>query len=223
MNHKFLFLFTIVIISISCRNESAELEKFESALGFEKSKVLTEITEAFENDNLARKYPSNSLSSQYLLFMKDLEKMKFPEKDSVMSDDNYKKFKESGLIYEKYWFPDSVWILKNGVGKRWTLENENGEVQSWDSEIYGIDTSDPLSHDSIIKAELRIAEFNSNGNFKKAIYAVKGSSRFLETYYELMDNFGFTSNSLWHTTITENKLDITGPVERRVLVMQLVY
>ena len=212
-----------MIISLSCRNKSAELAKFESVLGIEKSKVLTEITEAFENEYLAKKYPSNSLSKQYLLFMKDLEKMKFPEKDSVMSDHNYKKFQKSGLIYEKYLFPDSVWILKNGVGKKWTLKDKNGKVQSWESEIYGIDTKDPLSHDSIIRAELKIADFNSNGNFKKAIHSVKNSSRFLSIYYELIDTFGFTSNSLWHATITENNLDITGPVERRVLVMQLVY
>lgn len=217
-----IFYFSFIALS-SCQSSQSDLKKFESVLGYEKSQVLTKMTEAFENDYLANKYPSHSLSEQYHLFMKDLEKLNNPEKDAIISDENDRRFRQSGLIYEKYWFPDSVWILKNGVGKRWTLEGENGKRKSWESEIYGIDTSDPISHDSIVKAEFKIADFNSYGNYKKAINAVKQDSPFLEIYYELLDRVGFTSNSLWHTIISENELDITGPVERRVLVMQLVY
>ncbi len=208
----------------SCQQKADNnLEIFENTLGSKKSKVLSELTEDFEKNYLAEKYPSIPLSEQYMKFMEELEKLNIPDRDEIISQENDEKYKESGLIYEKYWYPDSVWIEGQVIKKVWSYTDDNGKVHVKESEQYGRKSIDSLSHDSIIKAELKMPDFNFYGDFKKAIKEVKDDSPFLKVYYELIDNVGFTSNSLWAGMIKENNLDITGPVERRVLVLELVY
>lgn len=77
-------LFIITIIS-SCKNKAADLVKFESILGYEKSKVLTELTEDFENGYLAKKHPNHDLPDRYLRFMEGMANSNWPEKNEVIS------------------------------------------------------------------------------------------------------------------------------------------
>ncbi len=67
------------------------MDKFERILGPEKSKVLTELTEDFENEFLAKKYPDTDLSESYMKFMEEMAKHHFPKREEVIS----KKTKKS--------------------------------------------------------------------------------------------------------------------------------
>jgi len=222
MNHKFLFLSCLIIISISCRNESADLEKFESALGLEKSKVLTELTESFETDYLERKYPNVSLRQKYMNFMEEMAKRNFPKREEVIFDHSDKKYRTSGLMDAKYLFPDSVWIEETGIITKWTYSKENGETESFEN-IRPIKSKNQIVLDSILSEEKKIVQFNHSGSFAKALETVKDESEFINLYYELVSAAGLIGADILFTEVRDRKIDITGPVERRVIVMHLVY
>ena len=222
MNHRLLVLSCLTIISISCRNKSADLEIFESALGLEKSRVLTELTKSFETDYLEKKFPNVSLEQKYLNFLEELAQRKFPKREEVIFDDNDKKYKSSGLMEAKYLFPDSVWIEKNGIQTKWTVLNENGEPVSFEN-FRPVKSKNQIFLDSILAERKKTVKFNHNGSFAKALEAVKDQSDFIKLYYAYVSAAGFIGADILFTEIRDHNIDISGPVERRVIVLHFVY
>ena len=222
MNYRFLILHFSFYILLSCQNKSADLEKFESILGTEKSEVLTELTDDFENEYLAKKYPDSDLSKSYLKFMEEMAKHNFPKREEIISEENEKKYRESGLFDEKYSFPDSVWIENQGVVINWVYEGSNGKIQS-DRAFRPLNSKNLAHKDSILKIEKNQFRFNRYGNYRKALEAVKEESQFIDLYYTYVTKVGLVGSSVLFPEIRDNKLDISGPVERRVLVLDMIY
>lgn len=219
---NFILFLLLVFTIIACKSKSADLEKFESILGPEKSKVLAELTEDFEKDFLAKKYLDTDLTESYHKFLEDMAKGNWPEKDEVISEKNDTKYKESGLMDEKYLFPDSVWIEEHGIATQWTRKEEKGIEENYES-FRHVNSKDPVVIDSILEVQKNIVQYNPYSNFTKALGAVKNQSPFISLYHTYVTNAGMVSSSVLFSGIKDNKLDISGPVERRVLVLHLVY
>jgi hypothetical protein len=198
------------------------LEKFESALGLEKSKVLTELTKSFETDYLEKKYPNVNLEQKYLNFLEELAQRNFPEREEVIFEDNDKKYRSSGLMEAKYLFPDSVWIEKDGIQTKWTELNENGEPVSFE-DFWPVKSNNQIVLDSILSERKKIVRFNHNGSFKNALEAVKDESDFIQLYYAYVSAAGLIGADILFNEIRDHNIDISGPVERRVIVLHFVY
>ena len=119
-------------------------------------------------------------------------------------------------------FPDSVWIEDNGIITKWTYSKENGETESFEN-IRPVKSKNQIVLDSILAEEKKIVQFNHNGSFAKALDAVKDESDFINLYYELVSAAGLIGADILFTEVRDRKINITGPVERRVIVMHLVY
>ena len=222
MDYRLPLLYFLLFILLSCQSKSADLEKFESILGPEKSEVLTELTEDFESEYLLKKYPNTDLSESYLKFMEDMAKGNLPKRDDVISAKNEKLYKESGLINEKYLYPDSVWIQEDGIRTRWAYKNEMGLTESYEN-FRPVNSKDLAVRDSILELEKSIVNFNTYGNYIKALEAIKDESPFIDLYHTYVTNVGMVGSSILYPQIRDNKLDVSGPVERRVLVLHLIY
>ena len=222
MNHQFFILSILLFVLISCKSKSADLEKFERILGSEKSKVLTELTDDFENEFLAKKYPNTELSESYLNFMEEIANGNWPKKEEVISEKNDKKYKESGLMDEKYLFPDSVWIEEYGIATKWTRKNAKGKKESHES-FRPVNSTDPAVLDSILELEKNIVDYNIDSDFTKALEAVKDQSPFINLYHTYITNAGMVGSKVLYSGIKDNNLDISGQLERQVIVLHFVY
>ncbi len=123
---------------------------------------------------------------------------------------------------EKYMFPDSVWIEENGIVTKWTYRDETGKIRSNES-FRPINLKETAVRDSIVAVEKSIVKFNSHGNYAKALEAVKNQSPFIDLYYTYSMQLGLVGSSILFPQVRDNNLDINGPVERRVLVLEMVY
>lgn len=222
MKYKYLGVSLLFLIVLSCKSKKADLEKFESILGPQKSKVLTELTEEFEKKYLAKKYPHSTLPESYLKFLEEMAKRNFPKREEIISKENEKKYRESGLMDEKYLFPDSVWIEEHRITSRWTYKNEMGGIESYES-FRPVTSKDKAVVDSLLELEKSVVDFNSYGSYIKALEKVRDESPFIDLYYTYVTKVGLVGSSLLFPEIRDNNIDISGPVERRVIVLHCVY
>lgn len=224
MNWKYILLsiFSLTLSQFPCNGQTADLEKFESVLGPEKSKVLTQLVEDFENRFLPTYYPNSNLTEGYLAFMEQMAKRNFPKREELILKENEKKYRDSRLINEKYLFIDSVWLDKKGIKSVWTFTDSSGENHTEES-FRPLNKDEYQVKDSILEIEKKIFRFNSYSDYTKALEAVKDESPFIATYFTLVTQFGLVGSSVLFPIIKEDNLDINGPVERRVLVLDMIY
>lgn len=219
---QLLAFFTILLLIPFSKRPSADLEKFEEILGPEKSEILTKLTEDFENNFLAKRYPDMDLSDSYWNFMIDITQQNFPEKKELISEENEKMFISSGLFKEIYLSPDSVWIRDKEVITQWTYIDDGGKIKSYKTSNY-VSPKDSVKIDSIIELEKKLVKFNFQGNYFKAIKVAKSKSPFIDLYYNYAEAIGsIVPVHLILQGIKDYNLDYTGPVERRVLVLTLI-
>lgn len=124
---------------------------------------------------------------------------------------------------EKYLVPDSVWIKEYGITTKWTDEDETGKTISYESFRPVNSTYTAADIDSILESEKNIVKFNLHNNYTKAIEAVKDESPFLNLYYYYLKNSSMIGNSFLFEEIKKKNMNINGQVERRVIVLHLIY
>ena len=222
MKNQFVVISILMLLLTSCKSTSADLDKFEKILGPEKSETLTKLTQDFENKFLAKKYPNTDLSESYWNFMVEITQQNFPNKKELVSEENEKKYISSGLINEKYHYPDSVWVKEGEIISRWTYKDESGKIKSYEDSRF-INSKDSVKIDSLFALEKNQVKFNYYGNYFKALEAAKNESPFINLYYTYTAASGYAPVSSLLQGIKDYNMEITGSVERRVLVLALVY
>ncbi|WP_405415489.1 hypothetical protein [Maribacter sp. Asnod1-A12] len=222
MKNQFAIISILLLLLTSCKSTAVDLEKFEKILGPEKSETLTKLTEDFENNFLAKNYPNTDLSESYWNFIVEITQQSFPNKSELVSKENEKNYISSGLINEKYQYPDSVWVKEREIVSRWTYKDERGKIKSYEDSRF-INSKDSVKIDSLFALAKNQIKFNYYGNYFKALEVVKSESSFINLYYTYTAASGYTPVSSLLQGINDYNMEITGTVERRVLVLALVY
>ena len=184
----------------------------------------------FEKDILIKNYSTLSIEKAYKKFLIDVRndkngKMTFwydiPSKSRNLFD-------KSNLKLERYEYPDSVWIGKDGIESRYLFQNNDGKIhRNNDGKIhYGFSLkSAPQSTniDSIIQIEYNTPRLKRSGKYLKAIRTLKKKNSFLETFYDIKDNFGYIDPSTMAEVILKSNPDFSNPITKGLIVMEFGY
>lgn len=232
MKTTFQIYFLLSLILSSCANGQTkkQVSEFENILGKENYKVLKILTADFEKDILIKNYSTLSIEKAYKKFLIDVRndkngKMTFwydiPSKSRNLFD-------KSNLKLERYEYPDSVWIGKDGIESRYLFQNNDGKIhRNNDGKIhYGFSLkSAPHSTniDSIIQIEYNTPRLKRSGKYLKAIRTLKKKNSFLETFYDIKDNFGYIDPSTMAEVILKSNPDFSNPITKGLIVMEFGY
>jgi hypothetical protein len=235
MKYNFLiFYISILLFNCSNSNKDEDLVLFESFLGEENTALIDTLLIDFQT-SIFKYYSNNSKEEAYKKFLIDIKNNSINEKEwnLIVSEENWAKFKSSGLYNDIYKTTDSVWVEKdstkiefyrngNPLSKRLIYLNTNGEIE-YD---YTYSTLDPLNInlDSLIIKEYKIVEYNELGKYHKALGSLIGKSDFISSLYDIKDNFGIQpANLIAEVLLNNDNFEFKNNLDRRIIMLELAY
>ncbi|HLV39754.1 hypothetical protein [Xanthomarina sp.] len=232
-------MFIALIISCSDKKTADKISEFDKVLGKENVATLDFLVSDFENSFLKRQYPNLNTVNAYRQFLLQLRDRK-TENLKTISQNAEKKFRLSKLILEIYKFPDSVWVLENSsfdkmesdsfpvmrndfpyVKLRYKHINSDGSSDFTYSRKYG-EIRPNSNFDSIINRELNTVKVNYTGKYYQALGEIKNKSKFHQEFYEKKISSGSLYPMLADVMLLE-KIDLNDKINRRIIVLELVY
>lgn len=230
--------FIILFLISSCSEK--QVSEFDKILGKENTETLTYLVSDFEKDFLKRQYPNLDTESAYRNFLTELRDGKTDNWRKI-SEKSRELFKSSDLILEMYRFPDSVWVLANSemdkieedsleflhspfpyIKSRYKYNNPDGTFEYAYSRGYG-EIKPNADFDSIVKSEMKTPQFNYIGKYLMAIESVKYKSDFFKEFYRAKKNGGLYRASTTANVILEYKVDLTDPLIKKIIILEIVY
>lgn len=230
----------LLLLFISCSNTENEKysRQFDEALGEKNTETLTELVSNFEHGFLKNQYPNTNATKAYQQFLIDIKNKNINWQNHAQKSKNI--FLSSDLRRAIYRVPDSVWLVKNpkedrnedslailDLGKpylkiRYTSLNSQGDEVYTYARRY-LKSESTINLDSIIKEEKRTLQFNTNGNYIKALSVIKNKNEFLKKLYDIKIRAGILpAKQIAHELITY-KVDVNDPLHRKIIVLELVY
>ncbi len=224
---RFILLLTASLFLLGCNNkvDQATIDKFESILGENNSKALSDLVLTFENE-IQSKYETESLEEAYKLYLKDV--IIRPEittsewlKQSHKRDSIFQKL-QCDLFTEIWMKPDSIWIENDFTNTAYYVINANNlEYDTLISKSTMHNRTDNI--DSLISNGKKVADFNPIGKYIKAFKEIENASKFTKWYFQIKVDAGLMSPYITANAMLEDKADFNDYIIKRIIVIETYY
>ena len=217
------------------------MSEFDKVLGKENIKTLDFLVSDFENDFLKRQYPNLDTENGYRQFLTELQDENTDNWKRI-SEKSRNKFKSSDLRLEMYEFPDSVWIIENSsmdkiesdslvyfkqtvpyLKLRYKYTNPDGTVAYTFARGNSLELKPNSNLDSIINREINTANFNFVGKYLQALESIKDKGEFYKEFYQTKKSAGFLFPESTAKVMLNYNIDLNDKLNRKIIVLELVY
>lgn len=221
----------ILFLTFCSCSKDKYVNDFETTLGTENSKTLSELVADFETDFLKRQYPNLKTESAYKKFLTELRDDKTADWKKI-SENSRTLFANSGLKDEIYRYPDSVWIEKDTskmtiksqavVKSRFKYMNDDGSIEYLENESYHPSIKD-LDINWVLEREKKSPRFNSTGKYLQALYQIKDRDTFFKNFYERKEVMGHIRPETLANVMLQENVDLKDYLVKRIIVLEIAY
>lgn len=227
-------LFAMLLLAVwGCSNGTDTfITDFETTLGQENSRLLTELVSDFENDFLKRQYPNIEIDSAYKKLMRELRDGQTDYWEKIFAKSR-NAFEMSSLKSEIYMYPDSVWIEKDTAKM---IIKSNQPVVKSRFKFVGLDGTityneaesslPPMEYADLawlLKRQKESPEFNTQGKYIQALYKLKDRDAFFRKFYDRKSSMGFLASEALASALLYENVDFNDYLIKRIIMLEIVY
>jgi len=225
---KLFTLLCLILLLGSCTKDTY-FEAFETELGRENSKELTQLVSLFETDFLQKKYPQQHTHKAYEQLL-----TYYLDGDPNVFQDFPKHITESllsgKLYHEVCILPDSVWFERDSsklnYQAQWAIFRAFKSLD-WEEIVpdyfFSPEIIEQYTVEELLEMERNRPVFNSLGAYIRALDKIKEQDAFLKYVFDMKQSAGFIDVSLVFHGMQLHQVDYNNSIIRRIIVMELLH
>jgi hypothetical protein len=224
---RFILLLIASLVLLGCNNkvDQATIDKFESILGENNSKALSDLVLTFENE-IQSKYETESVEEAYKLYLNDVINSHEMTSSKWLThlhqrDSIFNRY-QCDLSAEIWMKPDSIWIDSNWTNIAYYVTRaDNFEYDTIISQHPIYTSVDNI--DSLILGSKKLIEFNHFGKYIKAFKEIENANKFTKWYVQIKVAAGIMSPHITADVMLEDKADFNDYIIKRIIVIETYY